>query len=121
MCEQINELVEIFKKEGFCDTCYQYYREVEFNGRWRLFNVLEEMLLAYSMIRGNTEILVVINTHCTGEIENRVTVDRNLSPVGSKFKNIAGNPGNYIVEEDDGRNFVTVKLKSNSFVVLKML
>ncbi|HSW61413.1 MAG TPA: hypothetical protein VLJ60_11465, partial [bacterium] len=81
--------------------------------------VLEDMLPAYSVIRGDREILVVMNTSCAREIENRVTVDRNLSPAGSKLKDIAGKPENYIVEEHDGRNFVTVKLKPNSFAVLK--
>jgi type II secretory pathway component GspD/PulD (secretin) len=120
MAVSMKDLVSILKKEGFSgDECCQYYREVEFNGRWRLFDVLEDMLLAYSVIRGDLEILVVMNTSCTEEIENRVTVDRNLSPVGSKLKDIAGRPKNCIVEEHAGRNFVTVKLKPNSFAVLR--
>lgn len=122
MSKQLNDLVEILKKEGFSgDECCQYYREVEFNGRWRLFDVLEDMLLAYSVIRGDVELLVVMNTSCAREIENRVTVDRNLSPAGSKLKDIAGKPKNYIVEEHEGRNFVSVKLKPDSFAVLRTI
>jgi hypothetical protein len=120
MAKQMSDLVEILKKEGFADTGCQYYREVEFNGRWRLYDVLENMLLAYSMIRETVEIVVVINTDCAKEIENRVTVDRNLSPVGSKFKDIAGRAKMYVVEEFEGRNFITVKLKPNTFSVLKL-
>lgn len=119
MAKFMRELVEILKKESFSTTCCQYYREVEFNGRWRLFDVLEEMLFAYSVIKGNLELLVVINTSCDKSIENRVTIDRNLSPVGSKLKDIAGKTKDYVVEEHEGRNFVTVKLKPNSFAVLK--
>ncbi|HSW61222.1 MAG TPA: hypothetical protein VLJ60_10510 [bacterium] len=120
MAKQMNELTDILKKEGFADTGCQYYREVEFNGRWRLYDVLENMLLAYSMIKENVELVIVINTDCAKEIENRVTVDRNLSPVGRKFKDIAGRAKMYVVEESEGRNFVTVKLKPNTFSVLKL-
>lgn len=120
MAKQMNELINILRKEGFSDTGCQYYREVEFNGRWRLFDVLENMLLAYSMIKENVELLVVINTDCVKEIESKVTVDRNLSPVGKKLKNVAGKSKMYVVEENEGRNFVSVKLKPNSFVVLKL-
>lgn len=120
MAKQMVELIEILKKEGFSDTGCQYFREVEFNGRWRLFDALEDMLLAYSMINENVELLVVLNTHCAKEIENKVTVDRNLSPVGSKLKDVAGRAKNFVVEESDGRNFISIKLKPNSFAVLKM-
>lgn len=120
MAVLMKDLISILKKEGFPGTCCQYYREVEFNDRWRLFDVLEEMLLAYSIISENTELLVVINSNCTKDIENKVTVDRNLSPAGSKFKDIAGKSKNYIVEEYEGRNFISVKLKPNSFAILKL-
>lgn len=120
MAKQMNELIEILKKEGFSNACCQYYREVEFNGRWRLFDVLEDMLLAYSIIKENVELLVVINTNCFKEIENKVTVDRNFSPVQSKFKDIAGKSKNYIIEESEGRNFVSIKLKPSSFAVLRI-
>jgi len=120
MAVLMKDLFSILKKEDILDTCYQYYREVEFNDRWRLFDVLEEMLLAYSIINEKKELLVVINFNCIKEIKNKVTVDRNLSPAGSKLKDIAGKPKNYIVEEYEGRNFVSVKLKPNSFAVLKL-
>ena len=120
MSGQMKELIGILKNEDFSDVCCQYYREVEFNGRWRLFDVLEEMLLAYSMIKGDIELLVVINPNCFKEIESRVTVDRDLSPAGLKLKDIAGKSKVYTVEESGGRNFVSVKLKPNSFAVLKI-
>ena len=119
MAKQLTELTDVLKKEGLTDTYSQYYREVEYNGRWRLFDVLEDMLLAYSLISGDKEIVIVINPDCTKEIENRITVDRNLSPVGTKFKDIAGKAKMYFVEETDGRNFVTVKVKPNTFSILK--
>lgn len=122
MSKQFIELNKILKREGFSgEECCQYYREVEFNGRWRLFDVLEDMLLAYSVIRGDMEIIVVMNTSYIREIENRVTVDRSLSPAGSKLKDIAGKSESYIVEEHEGRNFVTVKLKPDSFAVLRVV
>lgn len=119
MAKQLSELTNVLKKEGFGDTYSQYFREVEYNGRWRLFDVLEDMLLAYSLICGDQEIVVVINPDCTKEIQNNITIDRNLSPVGSKLKDIAGKAKMYQVEEIDGRNFVTVKVKPNTFAVLK--
>jgi len=117
----MKDLVSILKEEGFSDTNSQYFREVEFNGRWRLFDVLEDMLLAYSIISESKELLVVLNVNCTKEIENKVTVDRDLSPAGSKLKDISGKAKNYIVEEQEGRNFVSVQLKPNSFAVLKLV
>ena len=119
MAKQLTELTDILKKEGLTDTYSQYYREVEYNGRWRLFDVLEDMLLAYSLISGDREIVVVVNPDCTKEIENRITVDRNLSPAGTKLKDIAGKAKMYYVEEIDGRNYVTVKVKPNTFSILK--
>ncbi|MGI6393121.1 MAG: hypothetical protein ACOX2F_00050 [bacterium] len=120
MAKQMGSLVEILKKEGFFDTGCQYYREVEFNGRWRLYDVLEDMLLAYSMIKDSVELVVVMNTNCAREIENKVTVDREISPVGSKFKDIAGRAKMYVVEESEGRSFVNIKLKPNTFSILKL-
>lgn len=119
MAKQLSELTAVFKKEGLTDTYSQYFREVEYNGRWRLFDVLEDMLLAYSLISGERELVVVINPDCSKEIENRITIDRNLSPVGSKLKDIAGKAKMYYVEEIDGRNYISVKLKPNTFAILK--
>lgn len=119
MAKQLSELTAVLKKEGLADTYSQYYREVEYNGRWRLFDVLEDMLLAYSLISGDKEILVIINPACSKEIENRITVDRNLSAAGSKLKDVAGKAKLYTVEEKDGRNFVSVKVKPNTFAILK--
>jgi hypothetical protein len=119
MAKQITSLTDIIKNEEILQSGCQYYREGEINGRWRLFDALEEMLIAYSMIHQDQEMVVVLNLNCGKEIENRITVDRNLSPVGSKLKDIAGRHKMYVVEEDGGRNFVNVKLKPNHFAVLK--
>lgn len=121
MARRMDELVEIFEKEIFSDMGCQYYREVEINGRWRLFDVLEKTLLAYSMLNKKIEILVVINVSCTEAIENKITVDRNLSPVGSKFKDMTAKTKAIAVEESNGRSYLTVKLKPNSFAVLKKI
>ena len=121
MTKKISEITEILKKEKFAKDFTQYYREVEIDGRWRLFDVLEDMLLAYSVIRENVELLVVINPHCSKEITNKVTVDRNLTPVGSKLADIAGRSKKFKVEEFEGRNYVSVTLKPNSFSILKKI
>ena len=120
MPKKINVIKGILKEEKLSKNSIQYYREVEINGQWRLFNVLEEMLIAYSVIKNNVEFLVVINLSYSKEIENKVTVDRNLTPIGSILKDIAGKPKKLKVEEHEGRNYVCVKLKPNSFSVLKM-
>jgi len=121
MAKQITSLTDIIKNEDILQDGCQYYREGEINGRWRLFDALEDMLLAYSMIHQDKEMVVIINLDCRKEIETRITVDRNLTPVGSKMKDIAGRHKMYTVEEDAGRNFVSVKLKPNTLSVLKMV
>jgi hypothetical protein len=119
MAKIIKEITDILKKEKFAKEFTQYYREVEINGRWRLFDVLDDTLLAYSVIKSDVELLVVINCNCEKEITNKVTVDRNLTPAGSKLSDIAGRPKKFNVDEFEGRNFVTVTLKPNSFSILK--
>jgi hypothetical protein len=119
MAKQITSLTDIIKNEEILVKGCQYYREGEINGRWRLFDPLEEMLLAYSMIHQDKEMVVIINLNCNKEISTRITVDRNLSSSGSKFKDIAGRHKIYAIEEESGRNFVSVKLKPNTFAVLK--
>ncbi len=119
MAKQITSLTDIIKNEEILEKGCQYYREGEINGRWRLFDALENMLLAYSMIHQDREMVVIMNLDCNKEIETRITVDRHLSPAGSKLKDIAGRHKMYTVEEDGGRNYVSVKLKPNTFSVLK--
>ena len=121
MAKKIIEIKEILKKENFSKDFTQYYREVEIDGRWRLFDVLEDMLLAYSVIKNGVELLVVINPHCSKEIQNKVTIDRDLTPVGSKLSDIAGKSKKLKVEESEGRNYVCVTLESNSFSILKKI
>ncbi len=121
MAKQITSLTDIIKNEEILAKGCQYYREGEINGRWRLFDPLEDMLLAYSMIHQDQEMVVIMNLNCNKEVASRITVDRNLSPAGSKLKDVAGRHKMYIVEEEGGRNFVSVKLKPNTFAVLKAL
>lgn len=121
MVKKINEINDILKKEKFSKNFTQYYREVEINGRWRLFDVLDDTLLAYSVIKNDVELIVVINCNCEKEITSKVTVDRNLTPTGSKLSDIAGRSKKHTVEEFEGRNFVNVTLKPNSFSILKKL
>ena len=121
MAKKINEITEILKKEKFSKDFTQYYREVEIDGRWRLFDVLDDMLLAYSVIKDDVELIVVINPNFSKEVQNKVTVDRNLTPVGSKLSDITSKSKKFKVEEFEGRNYVCITLKPNSFIVLKKI
>lgn len=99
----------------------QHYREVLIDGYWRLFdNSDAASLLAYSQIASDEETLVVMNLHPELEIENAITVDKHLSPAGSKMKDKLGAGKNYTIEEFNGRHFVTLKLKPHHVAVLKM-
>lgn len=112
MVKKIEFLSEIVKAEGA-----RYYREVSIDGGfWQILT--EAGVFAFSNINGFDETVFVFNFG-RNEVTARVTVDKNLSPIGTKFKDVSGAPQkNYVVEESDGRNFVTVTLKPGYAAVL---
>lgn len=101
-------------------TGAQYYREVLIEGHWKILDHSGNSLLAYSQIDGDEETLVVMNLNSENEIENSITVDKNLTPAGSKMKDRLGVGKNYIVEEFNGRHFVTLKLKPHHVALLRI-
>ncbi len=112
MVKKIDFLSEIIKAEGA-----RYYREVSVDGGfWQVLT--DAGILAFSNIAGLDETVFVFNF---GRVETtaRVTVDKNLCPVGAKFKDVSGAPQKtYRVEEENGRNFVTVTLKPGYAAVM---
>jgi len=112
MVKKIDFLSEFVKKEGA-----RYYREVSIDGGfWQVLT--DAGVFAFSNINGFDETVFVFNFGRT-EVTARVTVDKNLSPVGMKFKDVSSaSQKNYTIEEADGRNFVTVTLKPGYGAVL---
>jgi len=112
MVKKIDFLSEMVKAEGA-----RYYREVSVDGGfWQVLS--DSGILAFSNIAGLDETVFVFNFGKT-ETTARVTVDKELCPVGTKFKDVSGAPQKtYKVEEVDGRNFVTVTLKPGYAAVL---
>jgi len=120
MAQKLEMLTDLTKTENALKSGTQYYREVCVDGSWTNFTPEKNTLLAYSKVNGEEEVLVVMNLDNENEIENSITVDKDLSPKNAKMKDILGKAKNYKIEEENGRNFVTVKLKPNHVAVLKI-
>ena len=112
MVKKIDFLADLAKLGGD-----RYYREVSIDGGfWQVLS--DTGLIAFSNIVGYDETVFAFNFG-KQEVTARITVDKDLSPAGMKFKDISGTPQkSYTVEEVDGRNFVTVTLKPGFGAVL---
>lgn len=112
MVKKIDFLGDIAKLEGA-----RYYREVTIDGGfWQVLT--DSGFLAFSNIAEFDETVFAFNFG-KHEVTARITVDKNLSPVGMKFKDVSGTPQkSYTVDEVDGRNFVALTLKPGYGAVL---
>lgn len=119
MAKKIDTLVEIAKKEDALTKGKRYNREVMINGHWSTWNAQDKSLLAYSSIWNNEEVIVVMNLESDDELEGLITVDRNITPAGTKMKDMIGRSKNYSVEENGERNYLNIKLKPNHMAILK--
>ncbi len=112
MAKKIEVLDDVLKLEGV-----RYNREVSVGGNeWSVFN--DKGFLAFSKITGEEEVITVMNIG-DEEVAASVTVDKNLSPVGTKLKDSIGTPKNYAVEETNGRNYINLTIKPGYVATLK--
>jgi len=112
MVKKIDFLAEYGKLDGA-----RYYREVSIDGGfWQVLT--DAGFIAFSNIAEFDETVFAFNFG-KQEATARITVDKNLSPAGMKFKDVSGTPQkSYTVEEVDGRNFVALTLKPGYGAVL---
>jgi hypothetical protein len=74
----------------------------------------------HALLDVQDEILVVLNTDVKDERSDYVTVDRNLSPPGSKMKNLLDEHVQpLVIGEIGGRSFVKVDTSPNNIVILR--
>lgn len=105
MVKKIDFMAEFGKLEGA-----RYYREISVDGGfWQVLS--DAGFIAFSNIAEFDETVFAFNFG-RSEATARITVDKNLSPAGMKFKDVSGTPQkSYTVEEHEGRNVVTLTLK----------
>jgi glycosidase len=74
--------------------------------------------LSYSRILDTDEVLVVINLAANPR-HDCVTVDRNLTPVGSQMIDLSGSVSPVAVQGSNGRAYVRVPLRGHQIAILK--
>ncbi len=112
MAKKIEVLEDVLKLDGT-----RYNREVSVGGNeWSTFN--HKGCFAFSKIIGDVEVVTVMNIG-DEEVVASVTVDKHLSPVGTKMKDIIGTPKHYAVEEAGGRHYVNLTVKPGYVATLK--
>lgn len=97
----------------------QYFRETSEDGNLFAYPTNGKCTLAFSRILDTNEIVVAMNLD-TSERKDCVTVDRNLTPPGSKMVDVLNGGPPIGVEESYGRAYVRVRLHSHQMAILKL-
>jgi glycosidase len=116
----IRKVADIRKNEPALRYGRQYCREVSKDGFNFAYPFRHPCSLAYSRILDNDEILVVLNTDIKNKQSCHITVDRNISPLGKKMKNLLDEDAQpLVIGEIRGRSFVKVDTPPCGIAILK--
>ena len=97
----------------------QYFREISEDGNLFGHPATGRCTLAFSRILDTVEVVVLLNLDAY-ERQDCITVDRNLTPPGSKMIDVLNGGPPITVEESYGRAYVRVKLNGHQMAMLKL-
>lgn len=118
--EFIRKVAAIRRNEPALRYGRQYFREVSADGINFMYPTSHPCSLSYSRILDEDEILVVLNTDVKNRRSDYVTINRNLSPLGKKMKNLLDeNAQALVIQKMRGRSFVKVDTSPCGIAILK--
>ncbi len=97
----------------------QYFREISEDGNVFGYPATGRCTLAFSRILDTVEVVVLLNLDASKR-QDCITVDRNVTPPGSKMIDVLNGGPPITVEESYGRAYVRVKLNGHQMAILKL-
>ncbi len=116
----ISKVSEVRAKEPTLRYGRQYFREISQDGVEFSYPEDSKSTLAYSRILDTDEVIVAMNLTESRRCDY-VTVDKGLSPPGSRLEDLLGQGGPFEVMESKGRACVKVPLDGHGMVILKKM
>jgi glycosidase len=118
--QEIRKIVQIRKNESPLRYGRMYFREISGDRNLFGFPTIPQCTLAFSRILDTTEIIIAMNLEAIPR-QDYITVDRNLTPPGSKVLDLVTERISATVEEVNGRACVKVALQGHQLAIFKLL
>ncbi len=115
----IKSIAKIRAREPALKYGRQYFRETSRDGNGFGYPDSGQSTLAFSRVLDTDEVLVAMNLDSSPR-QDCITVDRNLTPPGSKLVDMLNGGTPMVVEESSDRAYVRVPLQGHGMAILKM-